>query len=385
MCPSIKPNVSPQYAFSRLEVFWSRLKAGEVEGAKPDWAALASYAAETLALGSYPHECHYALGLAFQYAGDNDKADAQYRAAIGPGADSANATSLKDAAYAASSAESRNCTRPVHPLLCRWDAGDFAVLRRGQFVIYHHNAELAERAARALEYYMSLDVLDGFLPKNAAFSCDCDVTIYRSHEEFLDATGEPAQAMGCFRAATSNGKATMLEIHVFEGAPAMLGTTLRHELGHVRLAMIPGFHMGLPPWIQEGVASAAERPERAAEYHRALADALAAGTLPPLAQTLDADHVIAENSYALGYAQSLACVEALVRRGGPDRFTKFIEVTGAKGPDEGLAKVYGMTTADLEALLRGDIKSYSGNPQADKSTPAASADIAVDSSSNEGR
>jgi len=379
ICPSIKPDVAQQWAFSRLEVCYFRLNSANADDKDFDWRALTQYAADTLALRAFPTESHYALGAVYDGGGDVGKAKSEYCLAIDSSSCAdADIKSLRDAAYNAATAKERKCLRPVHPLLCQTDPGDFQILRDGPFVIRHHNLQLAKRAAAVLNYYWSRDVLDGFLPANQPFSCDCDVFIYRDQAEFLEAADEPQWALGCFRAKTDDGKATMLEMHVYQGTPHLLATTLPHELAHVRLAMVPGFHMGLPQWIQEGVAASSERDERTAACRRTLVEARAAGTLLPLTSIMNADAMPRDDSHSLAYAESLAAVEALIRRGGKDRFTEFVKVTGAKGHDEGLMKVYGLTQSALEDLMRTEIDSCYAAPSDGKAPnrPAAgSADI----------
>jgi tetratricopeptide (TPR) repeat protein len=347
-CPEVTSAISEMWAFSRIERFWKLADDAETADSQADWRAAAAYAARTVKIVPKWPEAHYALGYAYDWTEQTDKAKSEYSKAAPDKSKGAALKALRTAAYNASG-RPRGVKMPVYPLLRRCDPGDFQVYKEGQFTVRHHNLELAQRTVRAMRYYMAQPVLGGFLDKMINLPAGCSVWIYRNRKEFADATGlgfaEGAAAPPRFITADN-----VAGICLHQETPLMLIDVAPHELGHMRFHTMWLTNAGVSSWIDEGIAVSAEPAAYVECRCREFRDAGARGKLPPVRSVFGATVMKTVSATNRAYAESFAMVNALVALGGPRHFAGFVDALHRMDDVAALKMSYGMTPEGLQKL-----------------------------------
>jgi len=138
-------------------------------------------------------------------------------------------------------------------------------------------------------------------------------------------------------------------------APDNLGwgkRAITHELAHqVTHQMTFNPYIGLPTWLDEGLAMYAEG-ELEPEYIAFLSQAVAEESLITVRSLSSPFSALAEQAY-LAYAQSYSLVEFLIDNYGRDKMFELLSTfEQGSGYDEALEKVYGFNRDGLNVLWR---------------------------------
>lgn len=240
--------------------------------------------------------------------------------------------------------------RPVYP---PWHEAsrDLQTLNRGPFVISHHNADLAERVAAVLEYHLSRSSLDGILPAGGPFPEVCNVFIFADEADFRESGGQEVWTGGRAKLMTQDDRLVGVQIHLYQTVPELTESAVPHELAHVRLLATAPYVQGLPLWLQEGVATAQESEYKKEVLAEAVQRTHENGALVPFEDLMEAKTYPANGPRDAFYGQCLAAVESLVERNGRDYFWRFVEALEDMGQDRALRMVYGLSPADVDALI----------------------------------
>jgi hypothetical protein len=141
-----------------------------------------------------------------------------------------------------------------------------------------------------------------------------------------------------------------------------LSRVLHHELVHAAFDLAaPSYR--LPAWVNEGVAEWFEN--RAIGKRRlsppewaALAEASRRGTWIPAPALADSSFAgLPPESVGLAYLQSYASIDLLVRRRGERGLESFLHtLLRLRDPDRALRRVYRMDLAEIEKVLRTELR-----------------------------
>lgn len=350
--PPVVPLIADMWALTRINAFWKAFAQATEHERSADWGALALEAERTLRLVPGLPSAHYALGMAYEWGGHREKAKKQYITAIGraPRSDF-SADNLRKAAHAVTKNSGLTYRRSPHPYFKPSDQGGFHVYKSEHFTIYHHNAVLARRMARALEYYYTIPVLAGLLEAGGRFPDNCDVYVYRNKDEYLAQNPRYSWAGGHAHTVTRNRKVVTAEIHVFQGVPSLLESTIPHELAHVRFHSDRRHHSKVPLWLEEGVAVSAEPPYAKRNRWNTIRTARDEGSLIRVRDLFYMEEFPENVPHSLVYAEGFAMVDALVGRYGTESFFRLVRQIKLKEPVKALEEVYSMTPIDLENLV----------------------------------
>lgn len=163
------------------------------------------------------------------------------------------------------------------------------------FVVRARNDLVAERVARAAErHYEGISAWLG-RPAEMVWNPPCTIHVHASQEELHAATQTRGITFAVSHTRVQGERVLTRELHVFQGDPWLLSSTLPHELTHLVLAEALG--QRIPPLaIDEGLALQAEPPARRLLYRLRLGTSapsvrhlLAAETLPREVERFYAD------------------------------------------------------------------------------------------------
>jgi tetratricopeptide (TPR) repeat protein len=335
---------------ARWGVFWEEKEIADQKGARYDWSPLVRYSRETLAVSPGAPAAHYLLAYALERKRDILEARREYTLAAGQSQPrGASISQYRHAAYDA--IESPSFEWPVHPAFTVSEEGEFEVIERPPFRVFHHNRALAERVARALEYYLSEPVLDGLLPAGKPFPDVCDVYLHRNAKEYHEAAGSYDWARGIASLRYTGDGRTRGMILVPQDSAHMIGETLPHELAHIRFDSDERNNRMITVWIDEGIATSAEPDFSKAGERDRLRRARDKGTLIGVREILKLEYFPDHIKHGVVYSESLAMVDTLVGRYGVERFWRFIELIEKKPQTEALKEVYGLEPVDFEQLV----------------------------------
>lgn len=138
---------------------------------------------------------------------------------------------------------------------------------------------------------------------------------------------------------------TMHTVYLKTTAARAAGEILKHEIAHVVLATRFPHPKRLPTWIEEGIASRYDDPQRTKKREGILDFYSRTGNWPELLKTLRADRFASKERGA--YAQAVSVTDFLLERGGHEKFIEFAE-TARDDLDRGLRRCYGLN--DVEQL-----------------------------------
>lgn len=128
-----------------------------------------------------------------------------------------------------------------------------------------------------------------------------------------------------------------------------LGSTLKHEMAHVVLATrFPHPHR-LPAWLEEGIASRYDDPERQADRRDTLARMARDSRWPRLELVLGASNIVSDDNEAYTVATSLT--ELLLSRGDKKTLLEFGEQAASGDVEAALQKHFGIQgLGELQAV-----------------------------------
>jgi hypothetical protein len=211
-------------------------------------------------------------------------------------------------------------------------ASEFA--RSANFIVLADDAELAGQVLAQAERYrreIAEEWLGEALPDGIGAAM-INVRISATEDSGLTWPTDPASARRYHRVwlTTSPAHAT--------------GAVLKHELTHVVLAT--WMPERLPPWAEEGAASAYDDASRVAQRRRALEWFARSGNWPRLIHVLEDDTITADDLTSYAVAASLS--ELLLQRGDRATLLRFAADGRRLGWDEALRTHYRIE--DVNAL-----------------------------------
>jgi hypothetical protein len=185
---------------------------------------------------------------------------------------------------------------------------------------------------------------------HASWNPKADVVVHPSADEYRRVLGTASDgSSGCVTITEDHGRVVQRRIDLRSDAADWSSSSLPHEMTHLVLAdRFPGRR--LSRWADEGMAVLAESQAKRSERRRAAEEAGRAGRSLPISQVMFIEGYPAPDQRAAFYAQSAALVEALVARGGPQRFFTFLDVAMRNGNARALKEVYGIDGIDESQL-----------------------------------
>jgi tetratricopeptide (TPR) repeat protein len=355
---SVQKDVGAMWGFARTSIFSRDFAKAREAHKEADWPGLILHARTTLEItGDHPR-VRYDLALALEWGGKKAEAVRQYAAALPPAAPQNVAfDELRRAAYTAAMGAGLKFEMPVHPAWRKLDDGEFQKIELPPFVVYHHNAEVAERMVQALRYFRAVPIHSGLLRSNDYVPGECRLYLHRDKDEFHKYTGAPGWSGALYRYKVVRNKTKLGEIHLFQSAPLVYENSAAHELAHLRFSANPSFNPRVPLCINEGVAVSAEEETHRNVFRKILLRARDEERLIPVRDMLLAAGV-PRGSEDIFYAESLLIVETLLNAGSVSDFWKFVRTTGVRRADQALVKVYKKSTVEIENLILERIAEF---------------------------
>jgi len=348
--PEMRAPLADAWVVVRDFVLDDKLEAASRAHGRADWEAITKYARATVEIAPDSIAAHYFLGLAYQWSGARERAAAEYRNVAKGSPASSGLDDLCRAAKAVHMSHQFNGLTPLHPLLAKAEAGDFATYEDTPFIVHHHNIELAKRTARALKYYLSREGVGGFLPALTTLPVACHVYLFRNSREMAEAAKYPSWQEGYFDAVAYRTRGD-LTLCLAQDAPGMLDVTAAHELGHVRMALLMGREKRVPLWLEEGIASAATPLMTRRFYCEFLTGPRAEGKILPASEVMRFEiKSDVKEAADIEYAECMAIASILAEKDA-NAFRTF--VSGVKKRQEAVAlkKAYNMTLEDLDKSI----------------------------------
>ncbi|PQO41501.1 peptidase MA family metallohydrolase [Blastopirellula marina] len=167
----------------------------------------------------------------------------------------------------------------------------------------------------------------------------CQVYVHATKASYQTAVGRgAAQTSGSSLIQAVRGEIISRRIDLLYDAQK--GTSaLPHELTHVVLA--DRFENGRPPrWLDEGVATMADSPEKRMLHHRDCHQALQSGDALRVVQLLRLEQFTSAKQVPAFYGQSLSLVHFLAEQDEPTRLIDFAEAASKRGYDRALREIY---------------------------------------------
>jgi hypothetical protein len=225
----------------------------------------------------------------------------------------------------------------------------WALVETANFRVFHATTEeKAARAARLAEAARTALARKWLGEVPANWSPRCDIYLHPTVNGYTRDTKAPAALPGHSRIGLKDGKVVSRRIDLRMDDPNLWLSTLPHEATHVILAGHFGLHH-LPRWADEGIAVLSESRERPRMHTQILPNARREGQLFRLETLIKLDDYPDARRVPIFYAQSVALVEFLVKRGGPVVLTRFIRDGLDSGHESALKKHYGYSSfAELE-------------------------------------
>ncbi|MGH7572553.1 MAG: peptidase MA family metallohydrolase, partial [Gemmatimonadota bacterium] len=215
----------------------------------------------------------------------------------------------------------------------------------GRAIVLHH-APADAGAARALGR-----IAAEFLPAPVAGAGQppdsIDVVLAPSEGAFRELTGGRAPDWGLAVAFPDLRRVVLRSPRLTGSQDVDPATVLRHELNHVYLALAAGGSAATPRWFNEGFAALYASEWRWVDPVR-LAWGRVTGSLTPLAGLEETFSV--QPAPGLAYAQSMAAVRSLERRGGDRGMGQLLTRLRAGATfDAALRHTYGITLGEFYA------------------------------------
>jgi tetratricopeptide (TPR) repeat protein len=227
--------------------------------------------------------------------------------------------------------------------------GYWAVAETTNFRILHlQNQEFAEKLARSAEATRAAMIRKWFGDDPGPWSPRCDIFIYATAQDYVQATGAPANSPGHSTMKTEGERVISRRIDLHADDPNMSVGVLPHETTHVVLAGRFGNH-AVPRWADEGMAVLSEPRDRIERHLRNLPQHRADRHLFGTGQLMKLDAYPDPRYIGPFYAQSVSLVEYLSEKAGPRVFAKFLREGLDGGYEVALQKYYGVQSfAQLE-------------------------------------
>ncbi|MFH1189725.1 MAG: peptidase MA family metallohydrolase [Candidatus Omnitrophota bacterium] len=225
-------------------------------------------------------------------------------------------------------------------------------------VFYLEDAKFAQDVLTKAERYYERIASDlGYSRYDNFWQWDkrAKIYVYRTHEEFLKATGKKSWIYGT--AIYSERK-----IISYRWSQGFLDVLLPHELSHLIFRDFVGFKGAVPLWLDEGVSQWEETNKRKwAEY--TVKKLIRSGNYIPLAELTRLSSG-SENDFTVSaklYSQAVTLVGYLIGKYGSDKFAQFCRgLRDGKNVDEALAYAYVDSIRNITELEKGWLDYYGG-------------------------
>jgi tetratricopeptide (TPR) repeat protein len=216
------------------------------------------------------------------------------------------------------------------------------------FVVHHRNVKLAREVLAVSDAQVDRVLVALARKRIPPWKESCPIYLIQDEETYLRSTGQPLWSGGVSHTETLGNKLVRQYLTVYQTCPALLKTTVPHEVTHLVFSAATAYTSGIPRSIHEGFAVSLE-PEYVDRYARSGKAMLLwkrmAGTLIPLADLYGLKDVGLDPT--LFYAQSASVADFLMTRMGPRVFLKFAVDVGKGDVATALKTHYGMALADL--------------------------------------
>jgi len=236
-------------------------------------------------------------------------------------------------------------------------AQEWEVVKGDHFLInYLADKKFAKHVLKQAEKYYDKIASDlGYSRYDKFWQWDdrVNIYIYRTQEEFMQATGRPEWVYGM---AFYDEKS----IVSYRWSEGFMNALLPHELTHLIFRDFVGFDGEIPLWMDEGVAQWQEE-ERRKESKEIVEELIEKKSFIPLSKLmilgsgLEKDPVLALKFYA----QAVTLVGFLIERYGGSKFTTFCrQLRDGKTMDQALSNVYTTSISNIEELEKKWIAYY---------------------------
>jgi len=173
------------------------------------------------------------------------------------------------------------------------------------------------------------------------------LTITATRDDFERLGGAQHWSPGQTRITTTDGEITSATIATYQTAPWLFERILPHEMTHAVVGFAIGDLVGVPTWLQEGLAVAAESHYSHFVLRSALERGVSSGRLIPF------DEIVDERDYPdalvnLFYAESYVLVSVLVERKGLSAVLDFAALLKTLPLDAALLAEYGVGRSEIE-------------------------------------
>ncbi len=229
------------------------------------------------------------------------------------------------------------------------DAGKWQIRETPNFVIFHADADLAEKVANAAESARETQIRRWTgSPPPRAWTPRCEIYLYPTATIFAQVTGQPVDSEGFSTMETDGVKTTLRRIKLRADHLTLVSAVLPHEVTHVILAdLFPT--QQVPRWADEGIAVLSEPSH---EQDRRIGDlhpAIDGGKIFSIEHLMVRDYPEGPH-WPLYYAQSVSLTRFLVEEGTTGQFIEFLQASQRTDPQTELRRVYRIDGfADLQA------------------------------------
>lgn len=260
---------------------------------------------------------------------------------------------------------------PTNPASARIGTavGRWQVVESTNFRIYHADAALASRVAKAAELARR-DQLKRWSGPQASpgWQPTCEIYLYPTAAQYALMTGQPEDSPGFSTMGMNGGRIVSRRINLRADHPTLVEAVLPHELTHVILA--DHFtEKQIPRWADEGISVLSEPLDEQRRRAADLATPLSTNRLFAVEALMNMDYPD-EQYWGLYYAQSVSVTRFLVEQGSPLQMIQFLQESQREGYEPALRKVYRIDGfADLQrrwvAYARSGVEVVAAKPKAD--------------------
>lgn len=197
--------------------------------------------------------------------------------------------------------------------------------------------------------WLGADADVAWLPK-------CDLVLHDTSASYVQAVGAGGAAtIASTLVDQQKGKIRQRRIDVRVSDPQWQVSALPHELTHV---VLTDRFVGqrLPRWADEGLAILADPATKQDGHLRDFRRAVATQDTFRTVELLALEDYPAANRWAAFYGQSASLTHFLVRRGTPEQFVAFLQLSLKKGYEPALRETYNIgSVAELERQWNSDL------------------------------
>jgi tetratricopeptide (TPR) repeat protein len=308
--PECADDVRPGYVRAKL------MEIQEYAG-RGEFTAAGKLAAEGLEIDPANAALNYYQALGLESEGKTSEAAALYAALAGetPSPRLTDALpALRGRAEAALRELGQHLPDLQSPTAGEVLPGGFRRDETPHFTVHHRNTALS-REVRFVAEKSYAEIFD-LLACSVHWHNRCDVFVFPTRDEYLEAAGANAWSGGAHHLARRRGAFSEHRIFLYQGQPRLTDGVLRHEIAHALLLHRLNYPASLPLWASEGFAVYVEPEYLHSHFRRLLKHAKERERLIPLRDVLAASEYPDETLVDLFYAESFSLVEFLIRQKG---------------------------------------------------------------------